>query len=86
MERWKSGKTVYFHNTVSTTDAIFKRDPEGNRWTKFHNGIEVMTNNSPSAWQSFILCLREVTKKEYDNFENNPLPYYEDVENDIFIH
>jgi hypothetical protein len=82
MENRELEKTIYFKNTVSTDDTIFKRDAEGNMWTKFHDGSDAITNNSRSAWQSYILCLREVSKEEYDNFQNNPIPYYEDFENE----
>ena len=85
MEKWKRGKTVYFHNSVNTTDAIFKLDAEGNMWSKFRNGIEAMTPESRSAWDSYILCFCSATKEQYDNFENSLIPNHEDWGYNIFM-
>jgi hypothetical protein len=79
-------RTIYFKNTVSTDETIFKRDSKGNFWTKFRSGGEVITNESRSAQQSFYLCLREVPKKEYDSFQDSIIPWYEDYVNNIFMY
>jgi len=60
----KSKKTtVYWMNTVSNDECVFKLTPEGDTYTKFKSEIEFKSNGSNIADQSRLFDLKEITDR-----------------------
>ena len=60
-------QTVYYANTVTNDEAVFKLTPGGDTFTKFKGEDEFKSNDSNLADEP-LMALQEITKKEYDDY------------------
>jgi len=61
-------QTVYWKNTFTNDDAVFRSDPDGHTYTRLKGGKEFQSDNSTLAFDAKYYDLHEITKEEYDKF------------------
>ena len=61
-------ETIYWKNTYTNEDAVFRETTNGEKFTKLTGGKEFQSDNSTLAFDAAYYDLHEISKEEYDNF------------------